>query len=202
MSSSRFVVLCVFSLLSAILPVPGQVDTLLQQLSDPRTTDAARSQLIASSRSDAGTEAEIVAAIPRMLAQQPPDPVMRSEAELAGALRIKAAIPVLTQLLGRRSWNPGGSIYSQQHLLGDSVARALYEMGPAAYPALARALKSDNRDMRARAMDVLLLGNTTESIQILRAHTNAEPDPQLQRFLRLRTAKAKPSDIDRRVAHP
>ncbi len=68
-------------------------------------------------------------------------------------------------------------------LLDDPVARALYEIGSPALPALAEALKSPNYLQRSRAMGVLVLTDTDESQAILRAHLSVEPDPHLRHYL-------------------
>jgi hypothetical protein len=162
---------------------PSRISELLAQLASPNATGSARSELIAKCKDDPTLLAEVAKALPSMLTRAPNDAVMESEAKLAGALKITSTIPELARLLGHPIWDPGGGLTYNHELRGDPVARALYEMGPAAYPALAQALQSSDRGRRARAMGVLVLADNKECRQILRAHLNAERDPLLRHFI-------------------
>ena len=101
--------------------------------------------------------------------------VVQNEATLAGWLKFNSTIPSLIQLLRYRNYN-GGGLTAQQELWADPIARALFEIGKPALPALAEALNSDSRDVRSRVDDILFLTNTPESRAILEKHLPHEPD--------------------------
>jgi hypothetical protein len=160
---------------------------LLNQLAAPATTETARNQLIKKCGDDPDLKAEIAKDLPAMLAQTPYDIATESEAELAGALKITSTIPELVQLLGRSHPPPPvHNLISERELRDDTIARALYEIGRPAYPALAAALNSPDKEKRARIMSILVLASydhDKEAKQILSDHQSVEPDPHLRDYI-------------------
>jgi hypothetical protein len=169
---------------SLALASPGQSTHDLASLAVPATTAEARSHLLELGRSDPGVRALLSSNLPAMLLAAKDLYVVRSEAQLAGELKIEAAIPSLIQLLGGRNRIGGGSINARYELKDDPVARALYEMGEPALPALTNALKSDSREKRERTEAILILTNTSQTRDILGQHLRSEPDAQLRAYLR------------------
>jgi hypothetical protein len=138
-----------------------------------------------------------------MLQSAPNDAVMESEAKLAGALKLQSTIPALVTLLAHPIPMSGG-LYVSAELLDDPVARALYDIGPPALPALGQALKSPNFEQRSRAMHVLVLTNTDQSRGFLQAHIPVEPDESLRRYLRgsLAWQASHPAVVPERIPTP
>jgi hypothetical protein len=176
---------------SLALALPAQTSHDLASLAAPATTVEARSHLLELGRSDAGVRALLSSNLPAMLLAAKDLYVVRSEAQLAGELKIEAAIPSLIQLLGGRNRIGGGSINARYELKDDPVARALYEMGEPALPALTNALKSDSREKRERTEAILILMNTSQTRDILGQHLRSEPDAQLRAYLRANGIKDK-----------
>ncbi len=183
----------------AICQTPQQ----LARLGNPVTTTAGRSELIAQGAADPQVRSGLGRVLPSMLQSAPNDAVMESEAKLAGALRLESTIPALVTLLAHPIHMVGG-LYVSTQLLNDPVARALYDMGPPALPALAEALKSPNVLQRTRAMEVLLLTNSDRSRAILQAHVPVEPDESLRNYLRgnLAWQASHPAVVSERIPTP
>jgi hypothetical protein len=153
------------------------------RLTNPATTDAERTELISRAATDPQLRSSLGRMLPSMLSAEKNITVMESEAKLAGALKLETTIPALVSLLARQIPMSGG-MYASAQLLDDPVARALYDIGKPAIPALAEALKSPSRLQRTRAMQVLVLTDSDESQAILQAHVPVEPDESLRRYLR------------------
>lgn len=156
----------------------------LAALADPATTSEAASRLINLSRSDSSVRSNLAGSLPAMLLQTRNMDVVRSEAKLAGALRIETAIPSLIRLLSGPNYEGAGSLSTRRELENDPVARALFDIGKPALPALKEALKSNDRETRGRAAGILVLTNTPETQAILRDHIAVEPDGGLRAYIR------------------
>jgi hypothetical protein len=169
---------------SLALALQGQSSHDLASLAVPATTAEARSHLLELGRSDPSVRALLSSNLPAMLLATKDLEAVRSEAQLAGALKIEAAIPSLVQLLSGPNQNGYGGLSASYELKNDPIARALYEMGSAALPALTNALKSDNRERRERTEAILILMNTSQTRDILGQHLRSEPDGQLRAYLR------------------
>jgi HEAT repeat protein len=176
---------------SLALALPAQPSHDLASLAAPATTAEARSHLLELGRSDPSVRALLSSNLPAMLLAAKDPEVVRSEAQLAGALKIEAAIPSLIQLLSGRNQNGIGGLSATYELENDPVARALYDIGSPALPALTNALKSDNRETRERTEAILILMNTSQTRDILGQHLRSEPDAQLRAYLRANGIKDK-----------
>ncbi len=181
----------------------GQTSEQFSRLASPATTDAARSELIASGSRDPQVRSSLGRVLPSMLQAARNDAVMESEAKLAGALKLESTIPALVTLLAHPIHMVGG-LYVSTQLLADPVARALYDIGPPALPALAEALKSSNVVQRTRAMQILVLTDSDKSRAILQAHVPAEPDEHLRHYLQSNLAwqASHPTVVPERVPTP
>ena len=91
-----FVLPCVLALAP---PAVGQTSEQLPRLTNPATTDAERSELIARCSKDPQLRAGLDRVLPSMLKAAPTDNVMESEAKLAGALKLENTIPALVARL-------------------------------------------------------------------------------------------------------
>lgn len=180
-----------------------QTSEQLARLTNLAATDAARNELISRGSHDPQLRANLSRALPSMLNSAPNDAVMESEAKLAGALKLESTIPSLVALLAHPIHMSGG-MYATTQLLDDPVARALYDIGQPALPALAQALKSSNGGQRTRAMQVLVLTDSNESRTILQAHVLVEPDEHLRRYLQsnLASQTSHPAVVPERIPAP
>lgn len=182
---------------SATCQTPDQ----LARLANPATTDAERTELIARGSHDPVMRGGLGRALPGMLLAARNGSVIASEAGLAGALKLESTIPALVdRLTDRIGMETMTTLYRSYQMLDDPVARALYEIGRPALPALAEALRSSNYLQRSRAMSVLVLMDTNESRAVLQAHLAAEPDPHLRQYLQLNLDRQE--KLPQRVAHP
>lgn len=170
--------------LSLALGAPSHGSYDLAALASPTTTDAAGARLLDLAQSNPVIRASLAKHLPVMLLQTNDIRVAQSEAKLAGGLRIVSTIPSLIQLLSGRNYNGDGSLSTRRELENDPIARALYEIGKPALPALREALKSSDRQTRERAEAILILTNTPESRAILKEHLAVEPDGGLRAYLR------------------
>jgi hypothetical protein len=195
--------LCMMCLLALAPLAIAQTSEQLARLTNPATTDAERTELIARGSHDPHVRAGLGRLLPLMLLSAPNDNVMESEAKLAGALKLESTIPSLVALLAHPIHMSGG-MYATTQLLDDPVARALYDIGPPALPALAQALKSSNGGQRTRAIQVLVLTDSDESRAILQAHVPVEPDESLRRYLRgnLAWQASHPAVVPERIPTP
>jgi hypothetical protein len=181
------------SLLALSFIAKGQSSEQLLRLTNRATTDAERTELIARGSNNPQLRAGLNRVLPSMLNSAPNDAVMESEAKLAGALRLESTTPALVSLLSHPI-SMVSDMYASYELIDDPIARALYEIGPPALPALAEALKSHTYLQRTRAMQVLVLTNTDQSRAILQAHLPSEPDAHLRDYLRFHlTSQAQQS---------
>jgi hypothetical protein len=151
----------------------------LAALTDPAKMELARIRLYELGKSDPQTYALLSDRLPVMLLQAKDMFVVQNEATLAGWLKINGTIPSLIQLLRYRNYHGDGGLTDRIELRTDPIARARYEIGKPALPALAKALNSDSRDVRSRVDDILFLTDTPESRAILKKHLSHEPDGEL-----------------------
>jgi HEAT repeat protein len=171
--------------------VTPELRTLLSELKAPETTKQAASNLISIGESQPAVRNVLNDELPKMLLQAIDLDVMQSEAMVAGNLRLEAAISPLVQLLDKppnsfksKTWRlEDQTLTRYAELRDDPVARALYEIGPSAIPALSVPLESKSSDVRKRAIRVLLAMKTPESRALLERHLPRENDADLRGYL-------------------
>ncbi len=101
----------------------------------------------------------------------------------------------LIQLLRWFNYDPNVTSTSYYELRTDPVARALYEIGTPAEPALKEALESKDIETRIRVVNILVLTNTLESRVILRQHIEKEPNPQLKKSIQHNLSRLENTNI-------
>jgi hypothetical protein len=181
----RFLALLIFSGMTCLAQSTNDVKELLNKLANPATTSDSAVRLIRLARSQSEIRRLIGHQLPSMLLQTKDVAVVQSEAKVAGALKLESTIPSLIQLL---SWfnNDGNvTLSGMSQLKYDPVARALYEIGKPAEPALSNALESKDRETRSRILAILVLRSTPESKAILRQHLEKEPDSELKTYIQM-----------------
>jgi hypothetical protein len=161
----------------------SEVKQLLVELANPETTSTAASRLIKLGHAQPDIRSVIGQKLPAMLLQTRNIPVVQSEAKVAGALKLESTIPSLIQLLNWFNYDGNTTMTTSLELRNDPVARALYEIGKPAEPALSEALESNALGTRQRVVKILALRNTPESRAILHQHLDKEPDPNLKKSI-------------------
>jgi hypothetical protein len=196
--------LCVGSV-AAVAQAPQTVQSLLNDLAKPQTTNQAAAVLLKMAQAQPSVVEELSHALPPLLLNStdaidgPGDSVPKvnvvvSEASLAGKLQLVSAIPALIQALDRPTVPFSNTDFTEaEELLDDPVARALADIGAPAVPALNQPLESGNFDTRERAARILVLINTPESLSLLQQHIDRETDSGLKRYIaaKLESARAK-----------
>jgi hypothetical protein len=175
--------LCILIAFSA--SVRGQVDShyrdLLDELKFPETTTQAASELISIGQSQQVVRAVVSDELPAMLSQAKDLDVVRSEAMLAGKLKLESCIAALITLLDQRNQIEGAhNLKSLHEMRDDPVARALLDIGEPAVPALAQPLESKNGHTRSRAIRILQGINSPKSRELLKQHLPRETAPDLR----------------------
>jgi HEAT repeat protein len=176
----RVLALCV---MVSLAQHQGDEADLISALANPLTTVDAAARLITLGMSSAKTRQQVGRELPTMLLQTKSVPVVQNEAKVAGALKLESTIPSLIQLLSQFNEDGNSTITAAYELRIDPVARALYEIGTPAEPALIRALESKDIKTRQRVVGILKLTNTSESWAILQSHLAKEPDPHLKEYI-------------------
>jgi HEAT repeat protein len=171
--------------MASFAQTPMDVKGILAALADPATTVDAATRLTALGNSQPEVRKIVGRELPAMLLETKHVLVVQNEARVAGALRLESTIPSLIQLLSWYNGDLNTTRTTYHQLLDDPVARALYEIGAPAEPALKEALESKDIKTRVRVVNVLVLTNTSESRAILRKHLEKEPSPQLKKSIQL-----------------
>ena len=185
----RFFALLIFSVMTCFAQSTNDVKELLKELANPATTSDGAARLIKLARSQPEMRRLIGQELPPMLLQTRDVSVVQSGAKVAGALRLESTIPSLIQLLGWSNYDGNTTLSEISQLRNDPVARALYEIGRPAEPALSNALESKDLETRRRVLDILVLRGTPESKAILRQHLEKESDSHLKKFIQLNLDK-------------
>jgi HEAT repeat protein len=185
----RFFAVLIFGIMTCFAQSSDDVKELLKELANPATTSNAASRLIKVAHAYTEPRKLINQQLPTMLLQTRDVPVVQSEAKVAGALRLESAIPSLIQLLSWFNYDGNTTLSGMSQLKYDPVARALYEIGGPADPALSEALESNDLETRRRVASILVLRNTPETKTILRKHLDKEPDSHLKNFIQLNLDK-------------
>lgn len=185
----RFLAVLMLCLITSFAQSSNEAKELLVELASSATTSSAASRLIKLAHSQPEIRGLISQQLPTMLLQTRDVPVVQSEAKVAGALRLESTIPALIQLLSWFNYDGNITLSGVAQLRYDPVARALYEIGKPAEPALSGALESRDLRTRQRVVDILALRSTPESRAILRQHLEKETDPHLRSFIQLNMDK-------------
>jgi hypothetical protein len=185
----RFFAVFMLCIATSFAQGSNEAKELLAELANPATTSTAASRLIKLAHSRPEIRRAISQELPAMLLQTRDVPVVQSEAKLAGALRLESAIPSLIQLLSWFNEDGNVTLSGESQLKYDPVARALYEIGRPAEPALSDALESKDLRTRQRVLGILVLRGTPETRAILRQHLEKETDPHLRNFIQLNMDK-------------
>jgi hypothetical protein len=185
----RFFAILIFGVMTCFAQSSNDVKELLKELANPATTSDTASRLIKLAHSQTEIRRFISQELPTMLLQTRDVSVVQSEAKVAGALRLESTIPSLIKLLSWFNYDGNTTLSEMSQLKNDPVARALYEIGTPAEPALSEALESKDLETRSRVLDILVLRGTPECRAILRQHLEKEPDSHLKKFIQLNLDK-------------
>jgi HEAT repeat protein len=186
----RLLAVFMLSVITCFAQSSSEVKEILVELANPTTTSTAALRLIKLAHGQPDIYRVISQKLPAMLLQTRDVRVVQSEAKVAGALGLESTIPSLIQLLSWFNYEGNVNLNSLSSLRYDPVARALYEIGKPAEPALSEALESTDPQKRGRVIGVLVLRNTPESRVILRQHLDKEPDPHFKNFIELNLDRA------------
>lgn len=182
----RTLFICIFVFCSA--SAWGQVNsdsrTLLDELQVPETTQQAASKLVSLGQSQPAVRAWLSDELPAMLLHVKDLDVVRSEAKLAGKLKLESCTPSLIVLLSQRN-EAGGPINLTilYEMRDDPVGKALLDIGEPAVSALAQPLESKDGHTRWRAIRVLQRINSPKSRELLQKHLPREDASDLRNII-------------------
>jgi hypothetical protein len=159
----------------------SQVALLFQQLQEPTTTDRAKADLIALTKSDPSARTYLADHLSPFIEKGPSEPEepWSNAIRLAGDLRIAEAAPALARWI---KLSNGGSttMASQARLDNYPAAKALAAIGDPAIPTLVGVLGQGNLNERGIAVRALRLIHSTKARNALEAQLNRDPDANMR----------------------
>jgi HEAT repeat protein len=159
------------------------VSKLFGKLQSEVTTNQAVGELLQIDPSDVAASKYLSAHLPALISQQPQtNPhVWLNAIKVAGAFRIREAIPALVKWIGvPASDSGGGSLAERAGLEPFAAGKALAQIGEPAVPALVDVLEKGSTRERTVAFRALVKIHSTAAITALRDHLSREQDPNLK----------------------
>jgi HEAT repeat protein len=171
----------------------GQADTikaqqLLQEIKAGTNFADSLKELTLLGQSDPEVKAYLAGKLPTDITNKQDPKIWKAEVQLAGCLRLIAAVPQLVRLLiiDTEDLSATGA-YRSMTMANNPPARALIAIGDPAVPAISALLQSEDRTTRSRAIRVLININTGAARNALSGHAPTEKDPSLQRMIQKHT---------------
>ncbi len=149
------------------------------------TTGEAFERFLKLGKKDAAVREYLATHLPGKIAAGPGDhlKVWGYEVSLAGLLRIKEAIPALTQHIEQLVQRDFSTLSGQENLADYPAGRALAEIGEPSVPALFSVLETGDYQKRWVASRALNMINTPKATEALSNHLPNEPDPNLKTYI-------------------
>jgi HEAT repeat protein len=126
----------------------------------------------------------VVQKLPELIGR-PESDVWLDAIRIAGKLRAKEAIPALQQAMSRPPFpaEPYLTFAGIMRLDKDIVAKALFQIGDPAIPAVTSLLKSENAGMRYRATLILRNIASPTARKVLQDRLPHETDPEVKKLI-------------------
>jgi HEAT repeat protein len=185
-----FIILCLLCSASLGLAATGQgrldLDKLLAQLRDYRVSNDAKLALLDRAKTDAAAKEYIAERLPALLESYGGGKDLRENgawgdaAQLAGELKVAAAVPILCRRIDVATNLLGGGNFTY-NFFNRAAVQALIRIGPPAVPAVIKVLDSGSSLQRQEAAHVLAGIGTDGAWRALEEHLQTETDPQVRR---------------------
>jgi HEAT repeat protein len=162
------------------------IRVLMEQLNDVRTVRADTvKQILEIAGKDPRAREYVVQRLPDLIGR-PESDVWLDAIRLAGKLKAKEAIPALQQAMSRHWFaaEPFLTFAGIWRLDNDIVAKALSQIGDPAIPAATSLLRSEDADMRYRAILILRNIGSRSAREALRDRLPHESDPEVKKLIR------------------
>jgi HEAT repeat protein len=166
------------------VPAPD-IRTLMEQLSDPKTTQPDTfKKIVELTRNDPNARAYVVQKLPDMI-RGPESDVWLDAIRLAGKLKIKEAIPALQQAMSRPPVpaEPFLTFAGIYRLDADLVAKTLSQFGDPAIPTVVNLLRSGDAGTRGRAVLILRNIGSPAARKVLQDRLTHETDPDVKKLI-------------------
>jgi len=163
--------------------VRPSVSKLFGQLQSEATTNQALGEILQIDPSNVAACKYLSAHLPALIRQLPQEnpQVWLNAIKVAGAFRIKEAIPSLVQWIGVPASDLGGASLSESAGLETFAAgKALAQIGEPAVPSLVGVLQKGTTHERTVAVRALVKIHSPEAITALRDHLSREQDQSLK----------------------
>jgi HEAT repeat protein len=147
-------------------------DRAIARLQDAATSDAALQEIKTGSSE---LQSAIVSKLPSLMANEKEAVILDNESRLAGELKVIACIPTLIVRYVRGDVLPMGTTSTMRwRMVDDPAGQALVKIGDPVIPSISKLLKSDQKDVREKAIRVLGNIKSPAAIDALAAHRSSE----------------------------
>ena len=163
----------------------SDIHTLMEQLSDPKTTQPDTfKKIVELARKDSHAREYVVQKLPGMI-RGPESDVWLDAIRLAGKLKAKEAIPALEELMlhPRVLAEPLHTFSGLMTLDNDLVAKTLSQIGDPAIPAVTNLLRSGDAEIRYRAFLILRNIGSPAALKLLQDRLAHETDPDVKKLI-------------------
>ena len=186
-----------FVLLSAVCAQDNptaDIRVLVDQLDTPNAKKDTFDKVVKLAKQDPRAREYVVQKLPQMI-REPNSELWLDAVRLAGKLKAKEAIPALREAMSRppvpaETYFTFGGIW---RLNGDIVAKALFQIGEPAIPAVATLLKSEDSTIRGRALLILRNIGTPAARRVMADQLPRETDRENREIIEDTLSKADTS---------